>query len=208
MQQQCCSGRSPFPTAPSSQPVPQAPQPGGLQPPPPGSGLGFVPDTCRKLFEALERETIPPPPLPPRPEIGHLITPFPTPTTSDSGQEVGVLPPRASSSPKALCTALTLSHCASSPGLTGHSQHRWQGGLSCPPLRSSLCWSLTARGLGPWVLPTPSTCTTSRAMCCLREKQGLIASWEILRVLLSRGTVQSGCLGMGHHGGSWGAAGA
>lgn len=108
MQQQCCSGRSPFPTAPSPPSMPQAPQLGGLQAPPPGSGLGFVPDACWKLSEALERETIPPPPpLPPCPEIGHLITPFPTPTTSDSGQEVGALPPCAGS-----CPAAAQSHCA------------------------------------------------------------------------------------------------
>lgn len=140
MQQQCCSGRSPFPTAPSSPPMTQPPQLGGLQSPPPGSGLGFVPDACRKLFEALERETIPPPPpLPPYPEIGHLITPFPIPTTTDSGQEV-VLPPCAGSCPAAAQshrgTALTLSHCASRTGLPGDSQHRWQG-LCSPPLHSN-----------------------------------------------------------------------
>lgn len=104
MQQQCCSGRSPFPTAPSSPPCPKL---GGLQASPPGSGLGFVPDACRKLSEALEKETIPPPPLPPCLEIGDLITPFPSPTTTDSGQEVGALPPCAGS-----CPAAAQSHCA------------------------------------------------------------------------------------------------
>lgn len=91
------------------------------------------------------------------------------------------------SSPKSPCTALTLSHCASSTGLPGHSQG--SAPHLCIPTSAPLNQGRSGHGCCDplHAQPRAGPC----AVCRLQENQRLIASWEILRVLL--GTKSETC---------------